>query len=91
MLDQRCPQLATFDDYLAWAVRHFKGKKALAMVGRMVWNLVVSMVWRERCGRLYGGKSMTYGEVIRTVRRLIELARQGNTALDLDCRAVFLQ
>ncbi|CAL1374148.1 unnamed protein product [Linum trigynum] len=91
MLNLSCPQLNGYDDYLQWAVRTFKGKKALAMVGRLVWNLAVSLIWRERCGRLYGSSAMQFGELIRTVRRTIELARHGNAALDTDCRAIFSQ
>ncbi|CAL1376469.1 unnamed protein product [Linum trigynum] len=78
MLQSPCPCFASHDEFLTWSVQKFRGKKAVAIVVRLVWNVAVSMLWRERCSRVHGDKAVLSSEVVRSVRRLIELARMEN-------------
>ncbi|CAI0443969.1 unnamed protein product, partial [Linum tenue] len=53
-------------------VHLMKGKGSAAVACRAVWSLAISLIWWERCARLYGEHSIkTPGVLCREVGRIL--------------------
>ncbi|CAL1354587.1 unnamed protein product [Linum trigynum] len=56
--------LKVWEEVVEWCSNACRGRGCKAVAGRAIWSLAVSLVWRERCSRVYGEVSIRAPEDI---------------------------
>lgn len=64
-------QERTWEEWIAWVEVKFQGKSLQARVGRLVFYIVVYLIWKERKSRMHDGGDSTSTRVIQEVIFLV--------------------
>ncbi|CAL1402778.1 unnamed protein product [Linum trigynum] len=72
----------SWEENLSWATRKFGNKSVVAMNGRLIWQAMVSHVWRERCMRAFGDQKRSSEDLIRIIKSEVCVLVQDPTELE---------
>ncbi|CAL1357235.1 unnamed protein product [Linum trigynum] len=71
-----------WDDGLKWAIDVFGKKGTKAGNGRIIWQSLISYAWRERCIRLFEGKSRSIEGLRKVIRSEVLMLLQEEEAAE---------